>query len=287
MKRYLVIIAILLSACSLNPNRNFTTPLPAELGAARSLFHTYLIRKGPSPGRYDRNPPPKGVTQIAYPSGVLQLSAWLSDDPGDGTKHPALVYAHGGFSRDSEDWADLKPFIAAGFVVMFPAWRGENGNPGSFELFYGEVDDAIAAGRYLAQVPYVDRERIFICGHSNGGTLALLAAMMDSPYKRASAIGAAPDPRLIFRIYKQIVPFDTEDSREITLRSPVSHIRSLKIPVLLFAGNADPNASASGAFAEMAEQQSRSASYSLLLGNHFSSLRPAIDKTIEAFQTAP
>jgi dipeptidyl aminopeptidase/acylaminoacyl peptidase len=43
---------------------------------------------------------------------------------------------------------------------MTPTLRGENGNPGNFECFYGEVDDVIAAGRYLATLPYVDPKHI-------------------------------------------------------------------------------------------------------------------------------
>ena len=34
--------------------------------------------------------------------------------------------------------------------------RAENGNPGVYEGFYGEVDDAVAAGRFLASLPFVD-----------------------------------------------------------------------------------------------------------------------------------
>lgn len=72
--------------------------------------------------------------------------------------------------------------------------RGENGNPGHFEFFYGEAEDAVAAGRYLATLPRVDPKRIYITGHSAGGTLALLAAMLPSPYALAAPGDGRPRP---------------------------------------------------------------------------------------------
>ncbi len=51
--------------------------------------------------------------------------------------------------------------------------EGENDNPGQFELFYGEVDDAVAAIDYLRSVPYVDPSRIYLAGHSTGGSITL------------------------------------------------------------------------------------------------------------------
>ncbi len=36
--------------------------------------------------------------------------------------------------------------------MMYPSLRGGNKNPGYIETFLGEVDDVIAAARYLAQL---------------------------------------------------------------------------------------------------------------------------------------
>jgi dipeptidyl aminopeptidase/acylaminoacyl peptidase len=50
----------------------------------------------------------------------------------------------------------------------------------------------IAAGQYLATLPYVDPARIYLAGHSVGGTLALLASEMPSPYAAIAAYSGAP-----------------------------------------------------------------------------------------------
>src|SRR5947207_3263807 len=82
----------------------------------------------------------------------------------DGRKRPAVVWAHskrGGIGV--EEWAEGSApmsFIKAGFVVMCPSWRGENDNPGRHEMFFGEVDDAVAAIEYAARLPYVDSKRV-------------------------------------------------------------------------------------------------------------------------------
>jgi acetyl esterase/lipase len=44
-------------------------------------------------------------------------------------------------------------------------------------MFYDEVDDVLAAARFLANQLGVDPTQLFLAGHSVGGTTALLAAM--------------------------------------------------------------------------------------------------------------
>src|SRR4051794_19449825 len=127
----------------------------SEFAAARSAHPTKLIRKGPSPQEYQSEAPPRGVRVGEYASGPLMLKAWVSADPHDGKKHPAVVYVHGGFAFGADDWDDTAAYRDAGFVVVTPILRGENGNPGHFEFFYGEVDDVIAAGNAVAKLPYV------------------------------------------------------------------------------------------------------------------------------------
>lgn len=53
---------------------------------------------------------------------------------------------------------------------MIPSFRGEDRNPGSYEMFYGELEDLDAAYDWLAKQPWVDPDRIYLAGHSTGGT---------------------------------------------------------------------------------------------------------------------
>ena len=67
-------------------------------------------------------------------------------------------------------------FRQAGIMMMFPSLRGGNENSGPKEGFLGEVDDILAAADFLAKQEYVDPQRIYLGGHSTGGTLVLLTA---------------------------------------------------------------------------------------------------------------
>ena len=51
---------------------------------------------------------------------------------------------------------------------MIPSFRGENTNPGRYEMFYGELEDLDSAREYLSVIYYVDPKRIYVVGHSTG-----------------------------------------------------------------------------------------------------------------------
>ncbi len=57
--------------------------------------------------------------------------------------------------------------------------RGENGNPGNYELFLTEVGDAKAAVRWLARQPFVDAKRVYTFGHSTGGAISALLSLRE------------------------------------------------------------------------------------------------------------
>ena len=120
----------------------------SDLLRERSGFKT-KVKSNPdyqADGPIDQ-PPAKLFSVVHYPSAVGDLVAYLSPDPKDGKKHPALVYAHGGFGGinglqfGKEQFA---PFREEGYIIFCPSWRGENENAGKYEMFYGEVDDALA-----------------------------------------------------------------------------------------------------------------------------------------------
>src|SRR5262249_22189024 len=147
-----------------------------DLAAARKSFATKLKTRGPAPQRYRKEQQPPGVQQVEYTSGELKLKGWLYVPPSDGKRRPAVVFLHGGFAFATNDWTDAAPFGEAGFVLFVPMLRGENGNPGVYESFYGEVDDAIAAGQYVTSLPQVDGKNVFVAGHSSGAVLTCLTA---------------------------------------------------------------------------------------------------------------
>lgn len=117
---------------------------------------------------------------------------------------PAIVWVSGGFAWGVDPWMaepghrsndqSLDVFLRSDLVVMAPALRGWSGAPGSPECFLGEVDDVLAAVRWLKEQPGVDPERVFVGGHSTGGTLALLVAASEPDVAGVISFGPVADP---------------------------------------------------------------------------------------------
>lgn len=202
---------------------------------ARLRFQTRLVRKGPAPQAWAPLTPPTGVSEIVYLSGELRLKAWVNRPSSTTRRYPAILYLHGGFAFEMSDWEETKPYRDAGFVVLTPMLRAENGQPGAFSYFYDELDDVLAAAEYLTKLPYVDPKRLFVAGHSVGGTMTVLAALTSHIFRAAAAFSGAfyrPD----FATAGEL-PFDRSDPREIQLRSPILYASSVKCPLRLYYGS--------------------------------------------------
>jgi dipeptidyl aminopeptidase/acylaminoacyl peptidase len=244
------VAAILLWSCSGKAGKSPSPQAePAiDLLTARAGFVSKLLP--PTPWRFDPVdiPPAEVYNVIRYRSPAGELVAYISPDPGDGRKHPAVLWAHGGFYGVGSHLWETQPasndqtpnaFRKAGFVVMLPSWRGENANPGRMELFYGEVDDALAAASYLSNVPYIDPSRMYMVGHSTGATITLLAAEAGAKLRAAFAFGGAPDLYPVVsdgKGYSQKTPYDYRDKQESYVRSPIHFVETLKTPTWYFEG---------------------------------------------------
>lgn len=260
---------------------------PAEtLKAVRAGFETTIVPNSFQPIGPAPEAPAKLYRRVRYPSPAGKLVAYVTPDPKDGKRRPAVVWAHGGFGGLSEAYWQKHPasndqtpkaFLDAGFVVMLPAWRGENDNPGRFELFYGEVDDAVAAVDYVAKLPYVDPNRVYMVGHSTGGTITLLAALSTDKLRAAFSFGGAPDVGRVVSDGEGYgnTPFDPANKQESRLRSAIHFVESLKTPTWYLEGEA------SSYVDEAREMQRRAAragapfkAHILKGGDHFNILRP-------------
>lgn len=217
-------------------------PQTEDYVQARRHFHTHLTFRGLSPQQPDRPEPsdPRAI-QIGYASGHLPLRAWVSREAAGDVRKPAVIYLHCGFAYGDQDWFDAEPFRAKGYIVMTPLLRGENGLHGAYSMLYDEVDDVLAATETLAAMPGVDPYRIYLAGHSNGGSLALLAAMCSRRYRAAASFSGSCDQHewarqnVTFRDFDPLwVRFNIQDKREFQMRSPVAFARSFKCPVRMY-----------------------------------------------------
>lgn len=219
----------------------------SDFSAARAEYKTKLSFTSDDVAAAPK--PPTGIfRKLTYPAAVGPLAAYLTPDPADGQRHPAIVWITGGDSNAlGEMWepADAKndqtaaAFRKAGVVLMVPSLRGGNDNPGERQGFAGEVDDVIAAADFLARQPYVDANRIYLGGHSTGGTLAVLTAEATDRFRATFAFGPLHQATL-HRIFEQ-TDFHKLDDREWLLRAPIYWLASVKKPLFVLEGKKDPS----------------------------------------------
>jgi dipeptidyl aminopeptidase/acylaminoacyl peptidase len=161
--------------------------------------------------------------------------------------------------------------------------RAENGNPGIYESFYGEVDDALAAGRYVASLPNVDNKNVFVAGHSVGAVLACLVAMMPSPYKSAAALDGYLDMEAwAAQSPPAYIPYDRADREEVCLRNPMAFVPSLRCPLTLYV--AEDMRKVNERFAAGATQLGKTCELVPVPGDHRAMVAPAVTKAIEWFR---
>ena len=236
-----LLIFTILAACSSNEDdRTF-----AE---ARSSFETQLTRQVTN--QHPIPTPPEGVFDLVhFPSTVGDLAAFVSSDPQDGQRHPLIIWVVGGWSNGISDipwsypnWDNDQTgsaFREAGMLMMYPSFRGANGNPGYHETLFGEIDDIVAAFEFARSLPYVDPDRIYLGGHSTGATRVLLAAAYTDVFRAVLSFGPVGD----IRQHNQAqFTFDVRNADERRMRSPIYWLNDISTPTFIIEG-AQGNAS--------------------------------------------
>lgn len=210
----------------------------------RLSFETKLTRHGPAPESWEDFPLPDSTTGLTYQSGGLSLKAYLQmPETMEKSKHPAVVFFHGGCALGRMHFTRTTRFLDAGFVVLSPTFRGENGNPGYYELFLGEVSDARAAINWLEKQRYVDSKQIHTFGTSMGGEIsALLSLYGDLPIQFTGSCGAffaRSDPFGAESMFNAPVPFDVADKNERAMRTLAGNIADMQVSHYAFIGIED------------------------------------------------
>jgi dipeptidyl aminopeptidase/acylaminoacyl peptidase len=171
--------------------------------------------------------------------------------------HAAMVWVHGGVhgNMDQMYLPFIQEAVERGYVIITPDYRGSTGH--GAELYnaidYGgkEVDDVLSAVDYLKTLPYVDQDRLGVMGWSHGGFItAHLLFRGETPFKAGAAI--VPVTNLVFRLgYKGpgyarsfatqagIGGLPHEKQEEYIKRSPLYHVDSLRVPILVHVATND------------------------------------------------
>ena len=203
----------------------------------------------------------------------------------DGKKYPVIMYLNGGFGGTMEIWGKEAPkdnyqradaFKRDEFVLFVPSARAENNNPGKFEMFYGEIEDLEEARKYVASLPYVDPNRIYLVGHSTGGTKAVLLSEYSKGFRAVFAMGAATELMSLekYDYAGMNPPFDRTNPREIAVRSSLRYMRSITAPTFHFEGK-DDSQPVYRVMQKVADKyQIPFKSYEITGGNHFNIIYP-------------
>jgi dienelactone hydrolase/Fe-S cluster assembly iron-binding protein IscA len=256
-------------------------PGPAEaavsLVEARKGFKTSLTRRDsddmPAP-----EPPAHLFRLVRYEGPLGKMAAYVTPDPQDGQKHPAIVWITGGdCNAIGECWQEGPPeneqtasaYRKAGILMMYPSLRGGNDSPGVKEGFFGEVNDVMAAGEFLRRQPYVDPERVYLGGHSTGGTLVLLTAECSDRFRAVFSFGPADD---VAGYGPQYNPFVLSDPKELQLRAPVRWLGAIRVPVFVFEGTGGNRRSLQAL--ERASKNPKVRCFEINRANHFTGLAP-------------
>jgi pimeloyl-ACP methyl ester carboxylesterase len=130
-------------------------------------------------------PPPYRQEEVTIAAGAVTLAGTLTVPATPGV-HPAVVLATGGGpqNRDAEAFG-FKPFkliadrlTRAGIAVLRCDARGVGGSTGSFakSTTADFADDMLAEVRFLGGRPDIDKARIGLLGHDEGGVVVSMVA---------------------------------------------------------------------------------------------------------------
>lgn len=167
--------------------------------------------------------------EISFANGPVNLAGSLIL-PLRGDSIPAVVFLHG--SGAEGRWASR--FLAIqlashGIAALIFDKRGVGGSTGDWRQAALDdlAGDAVAAIVRLQQEPRIDRRRIGIHGHSQGGTLAPLVAARAQHVAfviGSAAAGVPTDSSEIFSILNSVYPSASTSEDSATARAYVSEL---------------------------------------------------------------
>jgi len=172
------------------------------------------------------------------------------EGPGD-ERPPLMVTSHGGpTSQASTSFEPRTQFwTSRGFAVVDVDYRGSSGYGRAYRRLLdgqwgvADVDDCVAAARYLAGAGEVDGRRMVVRGSSASGLTALLALTKGVFAAGASLYGVvdlatlAEDTHKFEARYLDGLVGPWPEAAEIyRQRSPLTHADALAAPLILFQG---------------------------------------------------
>ena len=199
------------------------------------------------------------------PGGVRYTDLWVDDihalvaEPTKGSRpHPTIFVIHGG--PEAHDRDSFSPLVQAwvdhGLAVVLVNYRGSTGygrawrdaltgNPGLTEL----KDIAAVHNRVIAD-GIADPQRLVLSGASWGGYLTLLG-LGTQPERWTLGVAGVPVADYIAAFEDEMEPLKAydralfgaspeEDAELYRVRSPITYVDEVRVPVFVLAGENDP-----------------------------------------------
>ncbi len=136
------------------------------------------------------------LERIAYPSGDLEVFAYVYRPATTREKLPVIV-----FNRGSWTWPSFHAELVtmanrlarAGYLVVAPMYRGSGGAKGRDEMGGADLADLFNLLPSIQALPYADSRRIYLYGESRGGMMTYQAIRDGFPARAAAVVGAFTD----------------------------------------------------------------------------------------------
>jgi len=171
-----------------------------------------------------------------------------------GKKYPVIVRVYGGphAQRVTNSWqgADMtQHMLQQGYIVYQLDNRGSNYRGTAFEfpiyeeLGKVEVEDQITGVKYLHSLPFVDKERIGIFGHSYGGYMALMTMFKAGDYFKAGVSGAPVTDWMLYDTHytERYLNHPKVNAAGYKQSSVFPYVSGLDGPLMVYHGMADDN----------------------------------------------
>jgi len=244
-------------------------PQPAVIPIGGGAPRLLAPQEVPADFPVDRLVVPRKVVFEA-PDG-LTIHGQIFETAGGPAKKPGLLFLHGGPPRqmllgwhymDYYAYAyGMNQYLASrGYVAMTVNYRLGVGYGRAFQhpehagpAGASEYQDVLAAGRYLASLPEVDRSRVGVWGGSYGGYLTAIALARSSDVFAAGVdwhgvhdwLTEGGDFEIAAYLRRRQLRYEKGDLKEAMdvawKSSPDSMIATWKSPVLLIQGDDDRN----------------------------------------------
>jgi dipeptidyl aminopeptidase/acylaminoacyl peptidase len=202
-------------------------------------------------------PPSQIVHYKSFDGKIITALLWVPFNLKRDGSNPALVLPHGGPTGQMVDYwnTEVAALTSRGYICIAPNPRGSTGYGLDFQkanfqdLGGGDLKDEIAGVEFLKATGYVDPEKIGITGGSYGGFMTLMA-IGKAPELWAAAVEKYgiinwssmlknSDPSLN-EYLKALLGSPEENRRIYEADSPITYIRSEKVPLLVLQGDNDP-----------------------------------------------